>query len=625
MEYLPLGNLAEQNEIWRITEWETVTLLCQGLSALSYLHPKNIVHRDLKPQNILVQCREPGNFCIKIADFGLARDGSYLKTFCGTWLYAAPEIWKNRPYTAMVDIWSLGIIAFQYAYDLPKIPKVQGQFDPKRWYQRLTCLIDDWDSDGLLELLKSSMLRMDPRDRLSASECLRESAKLRETIIPAQNSELDPGTPTEAMPSSAIMRALRAAGYGGGQQVVADEAEIQTNLPTLSILKSARQPGGDRGNPEMAVGEVGTLLDFPTLPTLRSSCRPEDCPETITQIWDPPGEAACRPKEDEGSKQEVEIGTGDESGMRRSKRQRMEQPSDELLPNSQQKHWKRYEDQVLIEDLSSGCIRMVLEGKAVSLRKSDCWLNATQVLGLAASPAKDRNRILSILRQRTNIQVVRNPPQLWIPYQDGRFLCEFLQLTDTLRPLLKYGLKQGVNFDDQANYFSNPKFLEVTAGKTTVSIRSADFWINATHILKAAGCHRYEMAKVRKRVQFNVVRGNAASQGTYVDPRTGLGLCKEYGLDSLESILRSHLEGYGYRQGELRQPATTTQNPTTVEVTASLGARRDRRKKTAVRDDRPNKTRPRCNKCTEYHRKCDRSDICGCCNALGLGNILFLN
>ncbi|KAF2192914.1 Pkinase-domain-containing protein, partial [Zopfia rhizophila CBS 207.26] len=112
IKYLPLGNLAEQGGI---SDWETITLLCQGLNALDYLHSRKIVHRDLKPENILIQCREPANFCIKIADFGLAKDDSFLKTCCGTRLYAAPEIWENRPYTAKVDIWSLGVIAFKYA------------------------------------------------------------------------------------------------------------------------------------------------------------------------------------------------------------------------------------------------------------------------------------------------------------------------------------------------------------------------------------------------------------------------------------------------------------------------------------------------------------------------------
>ncbi|KAF2834208.1 Pkinase-domain-containing protein, partial [Patellaria atrata CBS 101060] len=118
MEYLPLGSLANQH---RITEYETITLLYQGLSALNYLHTEEIVHRDLKPENILVQCRDTANFSIKIADFGMAKDGSFLKTVCGTRLYAAPEIWKGSPYTSKVDIWSLGVIAFKYARGLPNV------------------------------------------------------------------------------------------------------------------------------------------------------------------------------------------------------------------------------------------------------------------------------------------------------------------------------------------------------------------------------------------------------------------------------------------------------------------------------------------------------------------------
>ncbi|KAF2190309.1 kinase-like protein, partial [Zopfia rhizophila CBS 207.26] len=91
------------------------------LNALDYLHSDGIVHRDLKPDNILVQCREPANFCIKIADFRLAKDDSFLKTRCGTQLYAAPEIWQSRPYTTKVDIWLLGVIAFKYVYHLLKV------------------------------------------------------------------------------------------------------------------------------------------------------------------------------------------------------------------------------------------------------------------------------------------------------------------------------------------------------------------------------------------------------------------------------------------------------------------------------------------------------------------------
>lgn len=525
MEYLHHGNLADQHEISRITEWETATLLCQGLDALDYLHSRRIVHRDLKPENILVHCREPANFCIKIADFGLAKDDSFLRTCCGTRLYAAPEIWKGRPYTAKVDIWSLGVIAFQFVYGLPE---VQGQFDPRSWYQELARLIDDWDSDRLLDFLSSSMLKEDPLERLSASKCSEGAAKVREGIALAQDLDLEPQTPTEAMSSSAIMGALQAAGYGGSQHVAAEKAEKQINLTNLWLLKSGWQPGGDRGYSEMA--------------------------KATTQIRDPPGDADWRPNEDEWSRQEAEIGTGNTSDERDLKRQRIEQPSHTLSPN-QQKPLKQFQDEVLMEDSSSDSIQMVLEGKVVCMRKLDCWLNATQILALTGKTTREQDRILGTLRQHTTVQILSTqyPQHSWVPYQDGRFLCELLQLTDTLQPLLEYGLKQGVNCDDRANYFLETRFLEVKARKATVFIRRRDLRINATHLLREANCDKRDIAKVRKRegIQYDIVQGGAAaSQGTYVDAPTGLRLCREYQLNSLESILQRTLEDHGYWRGQ---------------------------------------------------------------------------
>lgn len=560
MEYLPLGNLEEQNRISRITEWETVTLLCQGLDALDYLHSRKTVHRDLKPANILVQRREPANFCIKIADFGLAKHGSFLETVCGTQLYAAPEIWWNHPYTDKIDIWSLGVLVFQYAYGLPEFPTVNGRPETKHWYPELIGAIHDWDPDELLDFLSSSMLRMDPCERLSASECLRESAKLREAITPVQDLEMDPGTPTEPMSSSAIMRAFQAAGSWGSQAVAAQEAETQIDLPALSLLKSGWQPPTDRGDEERAAEDVGTQLDFPTLRTLKSGWRPEEYPATLTQIWDlaPGGDHGS----EEGSQQRVESSVEKDSQIRHSKRQRIEQPGDRPLLNYGQTPWRQYQDQVLIEHLASGCIQMVLEGKAVSMRKSDWWLNATQLITLAGKTKKERDRIMATLKQHTKVEVSESrPQQSWISYSDGRLLCQFLVLTDTLLPLLDYGLKQGASLDDKPN-FLEPEFLGIKAGETTVYIRRKDLWVNATHIVKAGGFHRRrEIPKIRERETYDYVRAGGAA-GTYVSPSIGLQLCEEYGLNELQSVLRQVLEEHGYQRGDPSQPAVTAPRPT---------------------------------------------------------------
>lgn len=87
--------------------------LLQVADALEQLHGKGVVHRDLKPQNILVN----NVGIIKLTDFGEARlmsTQTNTKSTTGTLHQMSPEIKSKKNYTHKTDMWSLGIMIFQF-------------------------------------------------------------------------------------------------------------------------------------------------------------------------------------------------------------------------------------------------------------------------------------------------------------------------------------------------------------------------------------------------------------------------------------------------------------------------------------------------------------------------------
>ncbi|KAL8801322.1 MAG: hypothetical protein Q9182_004528 [Xanthomendoza sp. 2 TL-2023] len=176
MPYLSLGNLEDLHSESPITGEETINVLFQALNALRYLHLRGVAHRDQKPENILVESRFP--LSVKLADFGLANDKPDLETLCGTQLYIAPEVYSRNRYTVLIDMWSVGVITFQYVYGLP--PANSQKHDQHMqleelgliWCRRVVDQANDWDSDDLIDLLTSGLLRIEPEERLCADACL---------------------------------------------------------------------------------------------------------------------------------------------------------------------------------------------------------------------------------------------------------------------------------------------------------------------------------------------------------------------------------------------------------------------------------------------------------------------
>ncbi|KJZ70486.1 hypothetical protein HIM_10115 [Hirsutella minnesotensis 3608] len=186
MAYYPCGNIADASIL---SDERYVSALGQILDGLSHLHAQGTVHRDLKPENILIE-REP-LFKVAIADFGLAKvigTASLLTTFCGTLLYAAPEVFPgiSDGHGPTADIWSLGVIGLEWLYNIPTAPKAprskaKHRAPPdrawhhwiKEWSDRLIAKLKDEDDDKVIDIL-SRMLKFEATDRWSAKRCLEQ-------------------------------------------------------------------------------------------------------------------------------------------------------------------------------------------------------------------------------------------------------------------------------------------------------------------------------------------------------------------------------------------------------------------------------------------------------------------
>ena len=90
--------------------WNFFIQICQGLK---HLHSANILHRDIKAPNIFIT----GPRSVKIGDMGVAKctRSGLARTQIGTPYYMSPELWRNLPYDQKSDIWSLGVLIYEFA------------------------------------------------------------------------------------------------------------------------------------------------------------------------------------------------------------------------------------------------------------------------------------------------------------------------------------------------------------------------------------------------------------------------------------------------------------------------------------------------------------------------------
>ena len=104
----------EYSAMHQFEEKDIIKLAKEMTNALIACQEAGVIHRDIKPENILV---DEENDRYLLCDFGLARQLSYkskVLSVKGTYKYMAPEVYHGKEYSSNVDIYSLGLILYQY-------------------------------------------------------------------------------------------------------------------------------------------------------------------------------------------------------------------------------------------------------------------------------------------------------------------------------------------------------------------------------------------------------------------------------------------------------------------------------------------------------------------------------
>lgn len=135
----------------KFSESRAADYISQMASGLLYLHKKHVIHRDIKPENILLDL----NGLLKISDFGWSVHAPNTRraTLCGTLDYLPPEMVEGRDHNEKVDLWSLGVLAYEFIVGNPPFEDMSGHAATYKRIAKVDLKIPEYVSSEAKDLI----------------------------------------------------------------------------------------------------------------------------------------------------------------------------------------------------------------------------------------------------------------------------------------------------------------------------------------------------------------------------------------------------------------------------------------------------------------------------------------
>jgi len=187
MEYLDGGELRKLLERGPLPEPVARKVIGQIVDGVEYLHEIGIVHRDLKPTNIGIS-GSGSSIQAKILDFGYSRyvnPSQKLVDIAGTRKYFAPELVRGEAYDMSVDVWCIGVLAYNILTGLyPFVGDTAEEVLRNIAHAHYAVTDDAWKSlSPEAKDFVRKLLKRDPAERPTIQE-LREHPWLRGETLP---------------------------------------------------------------------------------------------------------------------------------------------------------------------------------------------------------------------------------------------------------------------------------------------------------------------------------------------------------------------------------------------------------------------------------------------------------